>query len=243
MWKRTVTLFALSLIFLLSACSGGQTAVVNEPAAAAQAEAAEDEQMDDMIEDEAMDDMADDEAMDDMAEHEATDDMAEEEAMDGMAGDEAMDESMTASDPAAWQTISLANAATGDHFTLADFAGKTVFVEPMATWCSNCRAQQGQVREAKGQLGDDVVFIGLSLETNLPPGDLAAYARDNGFDWTYAVMTVDLLDQLADQFGRSITSAPSTPHFIIRPDGSFSDLATGIHSADEIIAEIRAQQS
>jgi hypothetical protein len=113
----------------------------------------------------------------------------------------------------------------------------------MATWCSNCRAQQGQVREAKGQLGDDVVFIGLSLETNLPPGDLAAYARDNGFDWTYAVMTVDLLDQLADQFGRSITSAPSTPHFIIRPDGSFSDLATGIHSADEIIAEIRAQQS
>jgi hypothetical protein len=99
------------------------------------------------------------------------------------------------------------------------------------------------VRAANAQLGDDVVFIGLSLETNLPPRDLAAYAQENGFDWTYAVMPVDLLEQLADQFGRSITSAPSTPHFIIRPDGSFSDLATGIHSAEEIIAEIQAQQS
>jgi hypothetical protein len=112
----------------------------------------------------------------------------------------------------------------------------------MATWCSNCRAQQGHVREAKAQLGEDVVFIGLSLETNLPPEQLASYAQDNGFDWTYAVMPVDLLAALTDEFGRSITSAPSTPHFIIRPDGSFSDLATGIHPPDAIVAEIQAEQ-
>ncbi len=98
------------------------------------------------------------------------------------------------------------------------------------------------MREAKAQLGDDVVFVGLSLETTLPAADLARYAQDNGFDWTYAVMSEELLIGLADEFGRSITSAPSTPHFIIRPDGSFSELSTGIHSAEEIIAQIQEAQ-
>ena len=142
-----------------------------------------------------------------------------------------------------WQSLAVTNAATGAPFTLADFQGKTVFVEPMATWCSNCRTQQFEVQQAKAQLGDDVVFVGLSLETTLPAADLASYAQGNGFDWTYAVMSNELLAGLADEFGRSITSAPSTPHFIIHPDGSFSELSTGIHSAAEIIAQIQEAQS
>ena len=163
---------------------------------------------------------------------------------DDMDGAEAenMDEAQPAAAVPAWQTIALTNAATGEQFTLADLGGKTLFVEPMATWCGNCRTQQGHVREAKAQLGEEVVFIGLSLETTLPAADLAGYAQDNGFDWTYAVMSQELLQGLADEFGRSITSAPSTPHFIVRPDGTFSELATGIHTADEIIAEIQAAQ-
>ena len=199
---------------------------------------AEDESMDDMSEDGSMGDMAEDETMDDMSEHDAMDDMSEDESMDDIS-DESMDETMP-DGMVGWQTITLVNAATGEQFALVDFQGKTVFVEPMATWCGNCRAQQGEVRQAKERLGDDVVFIGLSLETTLPPEDLAAYAADNGFDWTYAVMPVELLSALSDEFGRSITNAPSTPHFIIRPDGSFSELLTGIDSADEIVALIES---
>ena len=41
---------------------------------------------------------------------------------------------------------------TDQTFTLADFAGKTVYVEPMATWCTNCRQQLGNVTEAKAEL-------------------------------------------------------------------------------------------
>ena len=33
------------------------------------------------------------------------------------------------------------DARTGQTFTLADLQGKTVYVEPMATWCTNCRQQ------------------------------------------------------------------------------------------------------
>jgi thiol-disulfide isomerase/thioredoxin len=227
MFKRYLIPAALILMFLLAACSGGQTTEISQAEAVAMPDTADESQ------DGAMMEESQDDEMDmDSEDHEDDEVMMEESEDDEMAG---------AMLPA-WQTIALTDAATGEAFTLGDFQGKTVFVEPMATWCSNCRAQQGHVREAKAQLGEAVVFIGLSLETNLPPEQLASYAQSNGFDWTYAVMPVELLGALTDEFGRSITSAPSTPHFIIRPDGSFSELATGIHEAEAIVAEIQAEQ-
>jgi hypothetical protein len=56
-------------------------------------------------------------------------------------------------------------------------------------------------------------------------------------------MTPEMLQGLADTFGRSITSAPSTPHFVIRPDGSYTDLVTGIDTPDEIVQQIQAASS
>jgi hypothetical protein len=214
-------------------------------------ETMEDETMkDDSMDDDSMDDDSmDDDSMDDdsMDDDSMDDDSMDDESMDdeSMDDDSMDDESMDSAmmDLRLWQTLPVTNAATGESFTLGDFHGQTVFVEPMATWCSNCRTQQGEVQQAKAQLGDDVVFVGLSLETTLPAADLASYAQGNGFDWTYAVMSNDLLAGLADEFGRSITSAPSTPHFIIRPDGSVSELSTGIHSAEDIIAQIEDAHS
>jgi thiol-disulfide isomerase/thioredoxin len=217
MMKRFLIPFALIFIHLLAACSGSGGAEANRAEAAVMPETAGSEMMGD----------SSGEAMDDASNEGIDDDMMDEMSADMLP---------------AWQTIALTNAVTGESFTLGDFQGKTVFVEPMATWCSNCRAQQGEVRKAKAQLGEDVVFIALSLETNLAPEELAAYAQDNGFDWTYAVMPVDLLSGLADQFGRSITNAPSTPHFIIRPDGTFSELSTGIDPAGTIVTKIQAEQ-
>ncbi len=169
------------------------------------------------------------------------DDMSEDSADEAAMADTA-DEAMADEAMAAWQTISLTNAVTGESFTLADFAGRTVFVEPMATWCTNCRRQLANVAQARAQLGEEVVFVGLSLETNLSDAELAEYAAGNGFDWTWAVMSEEMLQQLAQEFGRTITNAPSTPHFIIRPDGSFTELATGIDSPDQIVAQITAAQ-
>lgn len=139
-----------------------------------------------------------------------------------------------------WQTLPLINARTGESFTFADFAGQTVFVEPMATWCSNCRQQLENVRSAREQLGENVIFVALSVETNISSADLAAYADENGFEWHFAVMTPELLGELVNAFGRTISNPPSTPHFVIRPDGTVSALSTGIESASEIVAQIGA---
>ena len=163
--------------------------------------------------------------------------MDEDKSEDAMMEEEAMAELP------AWQTISLTDARTGEAFTFADFKGKTVFVEPMATWCTNCRAQLNNVLEAKNQLNsDDVVFIGLSVETSISNADLADYANSNGFDFVWAVMTPEMLQELAGQFGQTISNPPSTPHFIVRPDGSTTELVTGRESADALIAEILEAQ-
>lgn len=39
-----------------------------------------------------------------------------------------------ASERPVWQSIALTDARTGETFSLADFAGRTVFVHPMAKW-------------------------------------------------------------------------------------------------------------
>lgn len=140
-----------------------------------------------------------------------------------------------------WQTLPLTNARTGETFTFADFAGKTVFVEPMATWCTNCRQQLGNVSSVRTQLdADQFVFIALSVETNIPAADLAQYAEDNGFDWLFAVLTPEMLGELTATFGRTITNPPSTPHFIIRPDGTTTGLTTGIESGSQIVEQLTA---
>lgn len=140
----------------------------------------------------------------------------------------------------AWQQIALIDARSGSTFTLADFAGKTVFVEPFATWCSNCRQQLTNVQAAKAALGEDVVFVALSVEPNIGADALVRYADDANFDLTFAAMPPELLQALAAQFGQTIANPPATPHFLIRPDGSTTDLVTGIESPDAIKAQIEA---
>jgi cytochrome oxidase Cu insertion factor (SCO1/SenC/PrrC family) len=175
-------------------------------------------------------------AMTDTHEMSATDAMTQTDAMMEKPEGARVDAAMLP----AWQKLQLINARTGEAFTLADFSGKTVFVEPFATWCSNCRAQLKNVKAAREQLDDQNVFVALSVETNISPEAVAKYTNDQGFDWVFAVMTPEMLKQLTDQFGLTVANPPSTPHFIIRPDGTVTDLSTGIKGVDAIVAELQA---
>ncbi len=253
-----IYLLLLITLLLLAACGGGSETAV-EPSTSNTTTTDEemmdnsaDEMMDESTSDEEMmdesmdnEEMMEDESMDeDMAMTEHEEGMAEMEEtmeeMDDMA--ESMDEDMAMSDVPAWKTIALTDVRSGETFTLADFAGKTVFVEPMATWCTNCRRQLGNVSQAKAQLGDseDVVFVSLSVETNIGNGDLANYTEETGFDWAFAVATPEMLVSLVETFGQSITNPPSTPHFIIRPDGSTTELTTGFEGPEELLQNLEA---
>lgn len=249
-----LTLLLLLALFLV-ACGGAAEETAVEPSTtdtAASEEMMDDEMMDESMDDEEMmdepmdDDMMAEEAMDeDMAESEHEEGMVElEETMEDAEAmdDEMMDDDMAMSDLPLWMTTELTDVRTGETFTFADFAGKTVFVEPMATWCTNCRQQLGNVAAARAQLGDseDVIFVGLSVETTISNDDLAAYTEETGFDWTFAVVTPEVLVSLADTFGQTVTNPPSTPHFIIRADGTYTDLTTGFEGPEELLQSIEA---
>lgn len=140
-----------------------------------------------------------------------------------------------------WQTTHLTNAESGAIFTLGDFPEKTMFVELIATWCTNCRAQQGQVRAAREQLGEDqYVFISLSVEPNDTTEGLEGYRVRENFPWIFAVAPTEMVSALVEQFGRTVTNPPSTPHFVISPGGAISPLMTGMHSTDQLVAELTA---
>lgn len=143
-----------------------------------------------------------------------------------------------------WTNLTLTNAQTGTTFTLADFAGKTVLIEPMATWCPNCRTQQGYVAQAMEQVNtDDFVFISLSVGENVSNQTLANYAVNNGFPQIFVVATPEFTNALVQDFGFSVTTPPSTPHFTISPIGTVSSLSTGYHQADDLVNELLAAQN
>jgi thiol-disulfide isomerase/thioredoxin len=166
------------------------------------------------------------------------------ESLDSSAPAAAPAESDAAQDSAnipAWLSLPVTDARTGATFTLADFAGKTVWVEPMATWCTNCARQLPNVEAARIALdADQYVFVSFSVAENVDNATLAQYADEKGWNWTFAVATEALTQGMVDTFGRTVISPPSTPHFIINPDGSVSDIQTGTPGTDEIIAALQA---
>ena len=251
MRKELYLVVTVVLLLILSACSAAQS---EEPA-----ESSSDSQAAQVVPADAADSstadsstaIGDDEANSEMAASDEGQGIEHNEQPPSAVVGEQPTEPAAADDSAqsagidrpAWQQISLTNARTGVSFTLADFEGKTVFVEPMATWCGNCRRQLTNVREARQQLAsDDVVFVGLSVETTISDAELANYADGEGFEWLFAVLTPELLSELAGEFGRAIANPPATPHFVIRPDGSSTDLVTGIEPAAQLIAQITSAQ-
>lgn len=138
----------------------------------------------------------------------------------------------------AWLSIELIDACSGDTFTLADFAGKTIYIEGMATWCPPCRDQLARLKEAAAGLSDAereaIVFVALSTEVDLSNEALAEYAASNGFPFLFAVMPVEMLQSMADDLGQEIAVPPATPHIIVGRDGSIGEIQTGSTSADDL---------
>lgn len=202
---------------LLAACGGSE-----EPAAAPDA-------------------MADDGAMDD-ADHsgDAMDDADSGDAMGDDADAMGDGDAMAEGDFDHPVLTSVAIRPDGSKVSIADFAGKTVFVETFATWCSTCRRQLQATNEAAGQTGDDVVFLILSVEgENFDASSLAEYADDNGFDnIEFALLDNAGLQAFNEQFGRTVLNAPSTPKFVVQADGTIGEMQTGPESVDEILAQV-----
>jgi hypothetical protein len=138
--------------------------------------------------------------------------------------------------------IELTDVRSGDTFTLATLAADhgPVLLEPMAVWCSSCRAQQREVMRAH-ELGS-FTSVSLDVELTEDPEDLAAYAEREGFDWRFAMADAALYRLLQERFTPAATNPPSTPLIIIEGDGTvrFLEPGVGIRSAEQLLDELGA---
>lgn len=135
-----------------------------------------------------------------------------------------------------WFGISLTDVRTGKKFTMNDFKGKVVLVENLAMWCSNCKKQQIQVKALHSALGmnQDLVSIGLDIDSNEVASDLKTYTDTNGFDWIYAVAPVNVTRAIGNLYGNQFLNPPSTPILIIDRKGQVHTMPFGIKSADDL---------
>jgi thiol-disulfide isomerase/thioredoxin len=133
--------------------------------------------------------------------------------------------------------MELTDVRSGETFTLADLAADgPVLVETMAIWCTTCRAQMREVVAAHGMA--EFTSVGIDVDPNERPDDLAAYVQGEGFDWPFVKADGVLVDLLTDRFGFGVTHPPSTPTFVLTADGIRALEFNRVRSAQELIAEL-----
>jgi thiol-disulfide isomerase/thioredoxin len=134
-----------------------------------------------------------------------------------------------------WAAATLTDVTTGEPFTIASLGGRAIFVEAMAIWCTNCRAQQGRFTEALASLDPSTVaYVVLTIEPSETAEDLARYKDQRGFTGRYAVAGRDVSAALETEFGPNVLNPPTVPLILISPTGDVS-FHTGGESVDDII--------
>jgi hypothetical protein len=135
--------------------------------------------------------------------------------------------------------VELYDVRSASTFTLGALAAEgPVLLEPMAIWCTTCRAQQREVVAAHELAAFS--SVSLDVDPNERPGDLADYSAAQGFNWRFAMANQELAAALRDRFGPAVLNPPSTPLILLFPDGSVRALEFRGHSAEELAAEIAA---
>ncbi len=133
----------------------------------------------------------------------------------------------------------------GNTHSLADYKGKTIFLNFWATWCPPCRNEMPDIQKLyeryAAESEADVVILGVASPDYGQEGsaeEIAAFLEQNGY--TYPV----LMDAEAALFrGYAIYSIPTT--FMIDRDGNIFGYLTGQLSEETmtaIIEQTRLQQ-
>lgn len=82
---------------------------------------------------------------------------------------------------------------------------------------------------------EKVTWVALDVDPGETAGQLAAYAEDRGFDFTYALAGPDLSRALSDEFGAVVLSPPSTPVIVVGTDGQVTMTEIGQKDPDRLL--------
>ncbi len=120
----------------------------------------------------------------------------------------------------------------GQPVSLADYAGKPVWLTFGASWCPDCRTEAPDV-EATYQANKDQGLVVLGVFINEPATDVAGYAQRAGLTFPIAV------DQNAD-IAAAYRSMGIPTHFFIGSDGKIREVRIGALSKDDMARAVAA---
>ena len=125
----------------------------------------------------------------------------------------------------------------GKKHSLADYKGKTIFLNFWATWCPPCKAEMPDIQKLYESYGDDgeVAILGVAapnIGNETDEEGIKTFLKENGY--TYPVF-MDTEGELFMQYG--ISSYPTT--FMIDKEGNVFGYVSGQLSEDMMKSIIR----
>ncbi len=114
-------------------------------------------------------------------------------------------------------TLKLTN---GKDIKLSDHKGKIVIVDFWATWCPPCRRGIPDLVDIQKEYKNDVVIIGISLDTQTKP-DVVPFIKEFGINYPVAYATMEVVQNYGN-----IESIPTS--FIIDQSGKIVDMHIGL---------------
>lgn len=120
----------------------------------------------------------------------------------------------------------------GKPVSLADYAGKPVWLTFGASWCPDCRTESHDV-EATYQANRAAGLVVLGVFINEPATDVAGYAQRAGLTFPIAV------DPNAD-IAAAYRSMGIPTHFFIGSDGKIREVRIGALSRDDMARAVAA---
>ena len=120
----------------------------------------------------------------------------------------------------------------GKAVSLADYAGKPVWLTFGASWCPDCRTESADV-EATYQANKDKGLNVLAVFINEKASDVASYAARAGLTFPIAV------DPNAD-IAAAYRSMGIPTHFFIGSDGKIREVRIGALSRDDMARAVAA---
>jgi cytochrome c biogenesis protein CcmG, thiol:disulfide interchange protein DsbE len=120
----------------------------------------------------------------------------------------------------------------GKAVSLADYAGKPVWLTFGASWCPDCRTESADI-EATYQANKDQGLVVLGVFINESADDVAGYAGRAGLTFP---ITVDPNADIAAAY----RSMGIPTHFFIGPDGKIREVRIGALAKDDMARAVAA---
>jgi cytochrome c biogenesis protein CcmG/thiol:disulfide interchange protein DsbE len=123
-------------------------------------------------------------------------------------------------------------SSDGKTIKLSDYKGKVVIIDFWATWCPPCRKGIPDLISIQNDYKNDVVIIGISLDSEKTLKDVPGFIKSYGIN--YPIVFGD--DKVTAAYG-GIDGIPTA--FIVDKKGNIVDKHVGLVSKDTYVNKIK----